>query len=156
MLKQVLVIFLLVTTVIAKTAYFAVTAGDYGDEKFIIQLTNDENINHARALLNGDTTDRPHILGKIVKTTAYYNTRYSYHLEPNSIAFHNYAIKSCDATFIDAQRNIDSACDIFLPTCVICPSTSKIVREVNRRSVYDYEPSFRTGGRYLYQKQSCP
>lgn len=153
MLKQVLVLFLLVTAIVAETAYFAFTTHGDRNVEFVIELTSDTLIKHARELINGDTTDQPHIAGRILKRPQPYNPRYSFHIAPDTISFFNHAIEVCDSSFTYAEDHLDEACGPFLPGCVICPWTSKIVKEVDSSFVNNYQASFRTGGRYLYQKE---
>lgn len=157
MLKQLLVLFLLVTAIAAETAYFIASSEDeIGTTKFIIQLKNNYLIKHARALVNGETGDRPHIGGAISAETASYNPYFSYHLVPESIFFFDRDLSVCDYTFSDAEeRGIDRVCHRYGP-CELCPSKSLLLKEVRRSSLLDYQASFsRTGGRYLDQEPSC-
>lgn len=153
MLKQVLVLLLLVTAVFAEKAYFALLYGNQPGE-FIIELTDDKKIKHARDLVSGETDDEPHILGRIRKSPKPYNIHFSFHLDPETITFFNQAIEVCDASFHYTEENLEEACGAFLPGCYFCPWASRVVREIDSKVVSLYQQSFRTGGRYLLDEQN--
>jgi hypothetical protein len=71
---------------------------DSSREKFVVEMTDPEDIAHARDLLDGKTHDLPHLIGRISKTTKPYNSAWGFHLQPRSIAFFDVAIEVCDAT----------------------------------------------------------
>lgn len=96
----------------------------------VLKLTDAAKIQHARALVNGITTDRPHVLGRIVKRTAPYNPRWTYHYDPETIDFFDFAIEVCDATIPYVEDHLDEAGGAFLPGLIWCPWTSRLVREV--------------------------
>lgn len=64
----------------ASAAYFVMT--DITREEFIVKLTKSGDIEHARELVNGETTDRSHLFTRILKRKAPYNPRWSYHKQP--------------------------------------------------------------------------
>ncbi|EFA84359.1 hypothetical protein PPL_03437 [Heterostelium album PN500] len=112
-----------------KPAYFE-TADVTGTTRFVIKLIDEENIKHARGLLDGTITVRPHFMGRIKKTTTDYNPRYSFHLDSDTISFFDLAIEVCDAHTSYVEDHLDEACGAFLPGCFWCPWTSKLVREI--------------------------
>ncbi|MGW2157575.1 BP74-related protein [Nonomuraea sp. NPDC001699] len=112
----------------ANAAYFEMT--DITRERFIIRLTDPAKIQHARDLVNGETTDRPHVIGRILKRQALYNPRWSYHYNPETVDFFDQAFEVCDATIPYVEDNLDEAGAAFLPGLVWCPWTSRLVREV--------------------------
>ncbi|KUN07155.1 calmodulin-binding protein [Streptomyces yokosukanensis] len=114
----------------ADKAYFVFQ--DITREQFTIELTDPAKIEHARELVSGETSDRPHVIGRIVKRTAYYNPRWSYHLNPDTIDFFDQAIEVCDSTIPYTEEHLDEAGGPFLPGLVWCPWTSRLVREVPR------------------------
>ena len=61
-------------------AFFAFVTTD--SREFVIQLTNDDLIEHARKLLSGEETSKPHVHGKIIKGSQPYNPAWSFHLDP--------------------------------------------------------------------------
>ncbi|SDH71305.1 calmodulin-binding protein [Nonomuraea jiangxiensis] len=103
---------------------------DITGERFVVQLTDPASIQHARDLLSGVTTDRPHIIGRITPRPAPYNPRWSYHLNPDTIGFFNVAIEVCDATIPYVEDHLDEAGGAFLPGYHWCPWTSRLVREL--------------------------
>ncbi|MFF3000934.1 calmodulin-binding protein [Streptomyces sp. NPDC057950] len=109
-------------------AYFEMT--DVTRERFIVKLTEPKDIEHARELVSGETTDRPHLLTRIVKRTAPYNPRWSYHSNPDNTHFFDQAIEVCDATIPYVEEHLDEAGGAFLPGLVWCDWTSRLVREL--------------------------
>ena len=79
-----------------ETAYFVMTDTDETD-RFIIELSDSEKIAHARRIVSGEEKNLVHAQGTIVKETASYNPDWSYHLDPATIDFFEYAIEVCDA-----------------------------------------------------------
>lgn len=109
-------------------AYFEMT--DVTHSSFIVKLVTEPQIEHARELLSGQTTDRPHLLGKIRKSTAPYNPRWSFHYVPETVDFFDYAIEVCDATVPYVEEHLDEAGGPFLPGLYFCPWSSELVKEV--------------------------
>ncbi|MFI6512340.1 calmodulin-binding protein [Streptosporangium sp. NPDC050855] len=109
-------------------AYFEFT--DITGSKGVLQLTDPTEIQHARDLISGATTERPHVLGRIVKRPAPYNPGWSYHYDPATIDFFDVAIEVCDATMPYVEDHLDEAGGAFLPGLLWCPWTSRLVREV--------------------------
>ncbi|MEU7746009.1 calmodulin-binding protein [Nonomuraea sp. NPDC049158] len=97
---------------------------------FVFQLTDPAKIEHARRILSGEEREEVHVLGRIIKRPAPYNPRWSFHYDPNTISFFAFAIEVCDATVSYTEDHLDEACGAFLPGCVFCPWTSKLVREI--------------------------
>lgn len=112
----------------APVAYFVAT--DITREEFVIELTDPGKIRHARELVSGETYDRPHVIGRILKRTAPYNPRWSYHYAPDTVDFFDVAIEVCDATFPYVEDHLDEAGGAFLPGLVHCPWTSRLIREL--------------------------
>jgi hypothetical protein len=109
-------------------AYFVMT--DITREEFVVKLTDPAQIEHARALVSGETTDRPHVVGRIVKYQTSYNPRWSYHLNPDTVQFFDVAIEVCDSTIPYTEDHLDEVGGAFLPGLYWCPWTSRLVREV--------------------------
>lgn len=109
-------------------AYFEMT--DVTHHVFVVKMTKPEDIEHARELLRGETRDRPHILARIVKRTAEYNHRWSYHVAPETVGFFDFAIEVCDATIPYVEEHLDEAGGAFLPGLVWCDWSSRLVREL--------------------------
>ncbi len=109
-------------------AYFEMT--DYSRQIFVVKLTRDEDIQHARDLLSGATDERPHLLARIIKRTASYNPRYDFHADPATVGFFDHAIEVCDATIPYVNDHVDEAGGAFLPGRVWCDWSSRLVREI--------------------------
>ncbi|POM24896.1 hypothetical protein BTM25_35340 [Actinomadura rubteroloni] len=113
-------------------AYFEFT--DITRETGVVKLTDPGQIAHARALLAGETSDQPHIYGRLVKRSAPYNPRWSFHYDPATVQFFNAAIEVCDATMPYVEDHLDEAGGAFLPGGLWCPWTSRLVKEVTLRA----------------------
>ncbi|WP_245667343.1 BP74-related protein [Actinomadura macra] len=119
-----------------EAAYFEFTTYGVGgpeNNKSIFKLTDPVKIQHARSILNGTETQRPHVIGRIKKTPAPYNPRWSFHLNPDTIDFFDAAMEVCDATTSYVEEHLAEAGGAFLPGLVWCPWTSRLVREVTPR-----------------------
>jgi len=112
----------------AKPAYFVMT--DVTGEHFTVKMTDQEDIDHARALLSGKTTEMPHVFGRIVKRYQEWNSRWSYYLEPASVAFFDVSIEVCDASIPYVEEHLDEAGGAFLPGGWWCPWSSRIISEL--------------------------
>ncbi|MGK3967677.1 calmodulin [Sorangium sp. So ce118] len=100
------------------------------DQEFIFELTDPAQIAHARRILSGEEKTEVHVHGRIIKRTAEYNRKWSFHLDPATIRFFAMAIEVCDANMQYVEDHLDEACGAFLPGCHWCPWDSKLVREV--------------------------
>ncbi|QNT91863.1 hypothetical protein HEP81_01534 [Streptomyces griseofuscus] len=109
-------------------AYFVMT--DITREQFVIKLTESGDIKHARELVHGETTDRPHVITRIVKRPAAYNPRWSFHANPDTIQLFDNAFEVCDATIPYVEDHLDEAGGPFLPGLLWCDWTSRIIREI--------------------------
>src|SRR3981081_3571946 len=58
---------------------------------FTIRLTDPKQIQHARDILSGKSTDLPHLIGNIVQAPACYSQPWSFHLDSTSISFFDFA-----------------------------------------------------------------
>jgi hypothetical protein len=97
---------------------------------FVIRLEDPARIAEARAILRGEQLDRTHVLGRIVKTTAPYNSAWSYHLDPQSVEFFENSIEVCDATMQYVEDHLEEVGGAFLPDGFWCPWSSKLTREL--------------------------
>lgn len=110
-------------------AYFRFTDTD-GEPRFVIQLTQTEQIDHARKILRGEVTDLIHVQGTIVKSPAPYNPGWNYHLDPETIDFFEYAVEVCDASIRYVEEHLDEIGGSTLPGSHWCPWQSELVDEV--------------------------
>ncbi|RCH78807.1 hypothetical protein CU098_006928 [Rhizopus stolonifer] len=98
---------------------------------FAIKLTNSTLIQHARELISGNTTENPHIQGRIVKAEVHWNYPWSFMVEPDSISFFNATEDAvCDMGIRWINRHLDQVCDTLLPGCHWCPWSSKFIEEI--------------------------
>lgn len=111
-------------------AYFALETRP-NEKPFTIKLTDPEKIQKARDILSGKETDTTHVFGRIIKRPADYNSSWSYQLDPSTISFFNVAIEVCDSTTEYTEDHLDEVCGAFLPGCMWCPWSSKLVKEVS-------------------------
>lgn len=108
-------------------AYFQ--AADYRDT-FVLKITDPKTIAHARALLDGSTTDQPHVMGRIVKTQVAWNSDWSFHINPETVRFFDFAIEVCDSSVRYTEDHLDEAGGPFLPGLYWCPWSSRLVKEL--------------------------
>jgi hypothetical protein len=99
-------------------------------ETFVIELTDEEKIEHARRILSGKETERVHVSGEIRKTPAPYNPPWLFHLAPESITFFAFAIEVCDAYIQYVADHLAEVGGAFLPGNHWCPWGSRLLREV--------------------------
>ncbi|EFA82879.1 putative calmodulin-binding protein CaM-BP15 [Heterostelium album PN500] len=116
-------ILVIVTTSIASTSYFVFS--DVSDE-FIIELSNNETIAEARDIIKNNITKS--VMGTIVKDKAWYNPKWSFHLDPNTISFFEFAIEVCDASIVYVEEHLAEAGGAFLPGNHWCPWSSKLLK----------------------------
>lgn len=102
-------------------AYF-VFKSDSAPETFVIKLTDPQKIQEARDILTTGT--RKIVAGTIIKQPVYYNSPWSYHLDPKSITFTEVAAEVCDASI----RYLEDNRDIAYPDW--CPWGSQLLREI--------------------------
>ena len=114
-----------------KPAYFAFTQASSPGAEFIIQLTDDNLIAHARRILSGEEQQEIHVHGRIIKRTAPYNPKFSFYIDPDTIRFFAMAIEVCDANMMYVEDHLDEAGGAFLPGSHWCPWDSKLTRELN-------------------------
>ncbi|MCY1044457.1 calmodulin [Corallococcus sp. bb12-1] len=115
----------------SRPVQFAFTQPSSPGIEFIIELTDENRIAQARRILSGEEQNEIHVHGRIVKRKAEYNPRFSFHLDPASIAFFTMAIEVCDADMIYVEDHLDEAGGAFLPGSHWCPWTSRLTRELS-------------------------
>lgn len=112
-------------------AYFQMeTYGSSPQRPFVVKMADDEDISHARRILNGEERERTHIIGRIVPRQADYNHAWSFHFDPTTVDFFEVAIEVCDATLPYVEDHLDEVGGPFLPGRVYCPWSSRLVREL--------------------------
>jgi len=114
----------------AATARFAFTQPSSPGVEFIIELTDENTIAHARRILSGDEKREVHVHGRIIKQTKEYNPKFSFHLDPATIRFFEMAIEVCDANMTYVEDHLDEAGGAFLPGGHWCPWDSRLAREI--------------------------
>jgi hypothetical protein len=91
-------------------------------ETFIFKLTDPQRIQQARDILATGSTKI--VSGTIIKQPAYYNLPWSFHLDPRSIEFVDFAIELCDSNIRAIEDNRDNAYPGW------CPWRSQLLKEV--------------------------
>ncbi len=115
-------------------AYFVFQSSPYENEDFTIKLTDPNKIQEARDILSGKQNDKTHVMGRIIKSPAPYNSKWDYQLDPSSIGFFAFAIEVCDATASYVNDHLDEVGGAFLPGNYWCPWSSKLVKEVSNEA----------------------
>ncbi|WP_342375285.1 calmodulin [Myxococcus stipitatus] len=114
----------------AAATRFAFTQPSSPNVEFIIELTDENAIAHARRILSGEEKNEIHVHGRIIKRPQPYNPRFSFHLDPSTIRFFSMAIEVCDANMVYVEEHLDEAGGAFLPGGHWCPWDSRLSREV--------------------------
>jgi hypothetical protein len=112
-----------------ETAYFGFT-DDSAKELFVMKLTNSIRINEARDILSGKQTRNTHPMGLVVMNKADYNPHWSYHLEPDSIAFVENTVEISDATVRYVEDHLGEVGGSFLPGSIWCAWKARLIREM--------------------------
>ena len=102
-------------------AYFIV-AFPPKTETFIIKVTDPQTIQQGRHIIA--TGAHNMVAGTLIKKPVYYNSPWSYHLDPKSIGFPEGNIELCDASITHVEANLDDAWPDW------CPWTSRLVKEI--------------------------
>ncbi|WP_405020548.1 calmodulin-binding protein [Kitasatospora sp. NBC_00070] len=111
----------------AASAYFEFTDGT---DTFVFKLTDSAKIQQARNILSGVETETVGVMGKVVKTPAFYNTPWKYQLAPNSVSFFGMAVEVCDAGISYVNNHLSEVGGALLPGSTWCPWQSKLTREI--------------------------
>lgn len=143
-LRHVLAMMLLLATnavvCLAQTqgAYFEVEVlnGD-PSERVRIQLLDSALIQKARDIASGHETEAVALMGTVVKAPAFYNSPWSYHIDPASTGFFAFATEVCDATASYVEQHLTETGGAFLPGSFWCPWQSRVLREVSAPSGAD-------------------
>ena len=104
-----------------QAAYFVFDVPPNTDT-FVIKLTDRERIQEARDIVAAGA--RKIVQGTIIKQPVYYNSPWSYYLDPKSIAFADFAIELCDASPRYLEQNLSTAYPNW------CPWNSRLLREI--------------------------
>lgn len=91
-------------------------------DTFVIKLTDPERIQQARDIIA--TGARKMVAGNLIKQPVYYNPHWSYHLDPKSIGFPDFAVELCDANMTYLEHNLDIAFSSW------CPWGSRLIKEI--------------------------
>lgn len=115
-------------------AFFEFKGSDEQD-RFVIKLFDQEKIDHARNLLAGNTSNRPAVMGTIIKSKENYNSDWSYHLAPESISFFDVAVEVCDGNMRYVEEHLDKVGGSFLPGNQWCPWSSHLTKEIDTHEI---------------------
>lgn len=99
--------------------------------EFVFELTDPNKIQEARDILSGKQKDKTHVIGRIKKSKAPYNSNWDYQLDPSTISFFSFAIEVCDSSIQYTDDHLDEAGGAFLPGLMWCPWNSRLVKEVS-------------------------
>ncbi|WP_018353305.1 hypothetical protein [Longispora albida] len=105
---------------VSATNYVATISGGSGAWQFKVRLTQKDDIAAAKASLAGTTSQ--HINGKIVRTGGtpdYYNSPYTWFLDPNDVQFVDMSMEVCDGSPSDVEYGI-------LTSDRFCPWTGRV------------------------------
>ncbi|WP_229884281.1 BP74-related protein [Roseobacter sp. MH60115] len=104
---------------------------DVAKKPFVVKLVSESQIRTARRILSGEETKSVHVQGTIVPSTASYNPGWSYHLDPTSVDFFEFAIEVCDSASDYVEENLADVGGAFLPGNHWCPWSSELRSELS-------------------------
>lgn len=113
------------------------TFSDASGETFVLEIRELDLIGHSRALLSGSDSADPHVAGTVVKTAAAYNVGWSYHIDPRSIFFFEFAAEVGDSTMRYIEDHLAEVGGALLPGSRWTGWSSKLTGELR--------PQFGTG-----------
>ncbi|MGH9844818.1 MAG: hypothetical protein ACREEM_39380 [Blastocatellia bacterium] len=116
---------------VASTDAYFLFSSPPAPETFVIRLTEIEKIRHARDLISKRRGDLPHVIGTIVKSPIGYNAPWSYHLDPSTINFFDFAIEVCDGAIKYIEEHLSEVGGALLPGNTWCPWGSRLIKEVS-------------------------
>ena len=108
-------------------AFFCV--GDAAGDSFVLKLTDEDKIDHAREVLWGTETELVHVMGDVIESPASWNPGWSFHVEPDSVGFFELSIEACDGSIAWVDAN-GGPFDGFW-----CPWSSEILSELSAPAV---------------------
>lgn len=95
------------------------------DERFRVLLTRYEAVQEARELM--ESGESRVLVGRLVGGSGGFNLGYSWHLEPDSVGFHDVAMELCDGLPSYVEQNLGYWLDT---VGTYCPWQSRVVAEV--------------------------
>jgi uncharacterized protein (TIGR03437 family) len=114
-------------------AYFTVynvTGDSTVPQQFVVEITSPAVIQQARALLTIPESERPHVRGVVVKAPSYFNSPWTFHIDPASVGFSDISVEVCDAATSEVEGHLAEVGNAFLPDSVWCPWSSRILAEI--------------------------
>jgi uncharacterized protein (TIGR03437 family) len=109
-------------------AYFVIKFEPRHD-LFVVKLTDPVKIQQARDILSGKASPKG-IQGRIVKQAVPWNPPWSFHFDPPSVSFFDFAIEVCDGSVGYVESFLADAGGAFLPGNIWCPWSSRLLREI--------------------------
>ncbi|EFA80190.1 hypothetical protein PPL_07012 [Heterostelium album PN500] len=113
---------------------------DENHSEFTFHLYEFKDIQHARQLINSETTERPHVTGTIVMGTSILNPALKFHMDPNSIQFVDSVNKTCDVSIKYLNDHTIKRCDDVLKDCHWCNGGNKVIKEVQTMNSQRFIP----------------
>ncbi len=110
-------------------AYFQIAFHGRSDT-FVVALDDPARIADARAELVRPIDERRGVIGIIQKEPAAYNPPWSFHYDPETVDFFDFAIEVCDGSARYIEDHLDEACGALLPDCRWCPWSSYLAAEI--------------------------
>ena len=91
-------------------------------DTFVFKLTDPMKVQEARDILRTGT--QKIVSGTIIKQPVYYNSPWSFYLDPKTIHFPDFAIEVCDSSIRGLENSLESAYPAW------CPLGSRLLREI--------------------------
>jgi hypothetical protein len=107
-------------TPLATTATTTVVTFQVGPETYRIQLIRAADIDHAKALLTGQATNRRIPNGRVVRPYPSVNAPWHWHIDPTSFAWADYTVEICDGLPSSVERNL-------ITSPYFCPWSARVI-----------------------------
>lgn len=105
----------------AGSAYFEFRVAPQ-PETFVVKIDDPARVAEARELIQSGTEKI--LAGTIIKQPVYYNSPWSFHLDPKTISFPDLAIELCDSNIRQIEDNLAGASSSW------CPWHAQLIREL--------------------------
>jgi hypothetical protein len=99
--------------------------------EFVFAVNNELTIAEARRIIATPDSRNYRVKGTIVPEQVWYNPKWSFHLNPETIGFFEYHAEVCDANVTYVEEHLAELWGSALPNFFWCPWSSRLIRETS-------------------------
>ncbi|GKY96511.1 hypothetical protein MPSEU_000610700 [Mayamaea pseudoterrestris] len=114
-------------------------------QHYIVRITDPSTIEAARNEVDKDS-DFLVVTGTINKEAASWNPNWTFYIRPSTVSLTAIYSETCDVSVKFIQLDLTNAGETYLPNLQWCPSTSRILRELETSSGGDIPTDSSSGG----------